>query len=45
MGVRDAGHAHPGLDGFVLPADVACGSARVVAEEEYGGDRQAETQN
>ncbi len=45
MGVSDVGHAHPGLDGFVLPADVARGSARAVAEEECSGDRQAKAQN
>lgn len=42
MSVRDEGHAHPWLDGLVLPADMARGSARAVAEEERSGDRQAE---
>jgi hypothetical protein len=43
--VTDEGHAHRELDVFVLPADMACGSASAVAEEERSGDRQAETQN
>jgi hypothetical protein len=34
MGVSDEGHAQPGLDGLVLPTDMACGSAGGVAEEE-----------
>ena len=45
MSVSDEGNAHPRLDGFVLPARAVRGSARAVAEEERGGDRQAEAQN
>ena len=43
-GVRDERHAHPRLDGFLLPADVACRVARTIAEEENGGDRQTEAE-
>jgi hypothetical protein len=38
MSVSDEGHAHPGLDGFVLPVDMTRGSARAGAEESASGD-------
>jgi hypothetical protein len=38
-------HAHPRLNGFVLPAHMTRGSAGAVTEEKGGPDRQTEGDN